>query len=94
MLSEFHIFFFACLRNKHIGETSKLSSNVVGVLKNAPSAEESQRMDGAHVSVCLVTGLHASSKAVVTGLSVTRTCIRKKLFVFKAKRTKFHIPLD
>lgn len=70
MLSEFHIFFFACLRNKHIGETSKLSSNVVGVLKNAPSAEESQRMDGAHVSVCLVT--EACTQAVKQLLSACR----------------------
>lgn len=91
-----HIYiFFACLRNKHIGETSRLSSNVAGVLKKAPGAEESQRRGRAHVSVCLVTQRpHASSKAVVTGSSVTRTCIRKKQFVCEAKQTKLQIPLN
>lgn len=50
MLPEFHIF-FACLRKKHIGKTSKVSSNVEGLLRKGSGKEERQKNDGAHV-VC------------------------------------------
>lgn len=50
MLSDFHVC-FACLRKKHIGEISKVSSNVEGFLRKASGAEERQRMK----HMCLVT---------------------------------------
>lgn len=44
MLPEFHIF-FACLRKKHIGKTSKVSSNVEGLLRKGSGKEERKMME-------------------------------------------------